>query len=143
MIGCIGGTVRLRTSPHLVRSLVHHTQSVNMLRGLHIRSLQLQPLSKPTQPAFNIGLRHFAFSRSNHREKPAVSSNYKAPVVPKSGGGNSSPLPVFPLIIIFGLGSLSFHFLLKSREGQGQSHYKLPAKIPPRDPRPHNKQDSQ
>lgn len=72
-------------------------------------------------------LRTFTASSIARQEaqKTKISSNYRAPPAPKSRGNNSQ-LPVLPLIAIFALGSVSFYYLAKSRQGQGQSHYVLP-----------------
>ncbi|KAK5720237.1 bifunctional uridylate/adenylate kinase [Elasticomyces elasticus] len=43
---------------------------------------------------------------------------------------NQNQLPVYPLIAIFLLGSGSFYWIVKTRAGQGESHYVLPERDP-------------
>ena len=92
------------------------------------RSPRLQPTRLPIKPS--LGRRDF--SKSSRRfaapEKFKISSNYTAPQVPKSSTSNQ--LPFLPLVAIFCLGTFSFYWITKQREGQGKSHYVLPERAP-------------
>ena len=78
--------------------------------------------------------------RLDAQQRPAVTKNYTRPPAPKSRATNSQ-LPVIPLVAIFCLGTLSFYWLVKSREGQGQSHYVLPDRAPPKEQWPRSNKD--
>lgn len=82
------------------------------------------------------------FRTSTHRlDKIGVTRNEGAGPVPKSRT-TGSQLPVFPLIAIFFAGSASFYWMVKTRQGQGQSHYALPERAPPKEQWPKSLQDS-
>nr|POE48417.1 hypothetical protein CFP56_71047 [Quercus suber] len=52
---------------------------------------------------------------------------------PSPRHGRTDKLPVFPLVAIFCIGSASFYYLAKTRQGSGSSHYVLPDRAPPKD----------
>lgn len=56
---------------------------------------------------------------------------------------NSSQLPILPLIAIFCLGSGSFYFLAKSREGVTHQTYTAGEKAPPKDQWPGRRRDTE
>lgn len=60
-----------------------------------------------------------------------VSSNHRAPPVPRSRATNSQ-LPVFPLVAIFLIGSGCFYYIVKTRDGQGRpgGHQPIPDHAP-------------
>lgn len=60
-----------------------------------------------------------------------VTSNHKAPPVPRSRATNSQ-LPIAPLVAIFLVGSGAFYYIVKSREGQGRpgGHQPTPERAP-------------
>lgn len=72
-----------------------------------------------------------SIKQSEQQAKAEVTSNYKAPPAPKSSTTNSQ-LPVLPLVAIFCCGSACFYWLVKSRQGQGKSHFQQPPKAPPK-----------
>ncbi|KAF2725435.1 hypothetical protein K431DRAFT_299781 [Polychaeton citri CBS 116435] len=59
-----------------------------------------------------------------------VSSNYNAPPVPPRRGRNQDQLPVLPLVAIFCIGSLSFVYILRTREGQGKNQFNISTPAP-------------
>ncbi|OQO13106.1 hypothetical protein B0A48_02570 [Cryoendolithus antarcticus] len=72
---------------------------------------------------------HRHFSTARHLRK-AVSANHKLPQAPKSR--TTGNLPLAPLVAIFALGSASFYYIVKSREGQGRpgGHKPIPDHVP-------------
>lgn len=79
-----------------------------------LRLSNRQPI-QPFQP-----LRAFSITRTARKDPKdiKISSNYQQPPVPK---GNSTQLPVFPLVAIFVIGTLLFVQITKSREGQSKN----------------------
>ena len=78
--------------------------------------------------------------RYQDQQKPGATSNYQAPPAPKSRTTNSQ-LPVIPLVAIFFIGSLSFYLMVRTRAGQGSSHYVLPERAPPKEQWPKSRQE--
>lgn len=74
-------------------------------------------------------------------DKPGITRNERAPPAPKSRA-TGTQLPVLPLVAIFCFGSLSFYWMVKSRAGQGSSHYVLPERAPPKEQWPRSPHDS-
>ncbi|TKA39620.1 hypothetical protein B0A54_10176 [Friedmanniomyces endolithicus] len=70
--------------------------------------------------------------------KPATSTS--RPAAPRS---NQTQLPFLSLVAIFCLGSGSFYWIVKSRAGNGESHYVLPEKAPPKEQWPRSTQSDQ
>jgi len=88
-----------------------------------------------THPAFGFPRRPVTTSlRRSSSEPPEkatkVSSNYNRPPVPRSR--TTDQLPVLPLVAIFALGSASFYYIVKSREGSGRpgGHQPNPDRAP-------------
>lgn len=81
-------------------------------------------------------------TQTHHRfdEQKPVTNNYNAPPAPRSRTSDSQ-LPFLPLVAIFCLGSGSFYWLAKSREGSGSSHYTLPDRAPSKQQWPKTKQE--
>ena len=63
---------------------------------------------------------------------PQLRSSH-APQAPRSREPSKSQLPVLPLVAIFCIGSGTFYWMVKTREGQGSSHYILPDRAPPKE----------
>ena len=110
-----------------------------LLRNIH-RTRHFQRLKyNPIEPH-----RHFTSSlrRVDQQSRPGVTTNHKASPAPKSST-NGSQLPVLPLVAIFCIGSLSFYWLTKTRQGQGQSHFRQPPKAPSKEQRSPRKLNEQ
>nr|POE63466.1 hypothetical protein CFP56_04369 [Quercus suber] len=76
--------------------------------------------------------------RLNQGPHPSTPSTVRPP--PRNG--RTDKLPVFPLVAIFCIGSVSFYYLAKTRQGSGTSHYVLPDRAPPKDQWPRTSSSS-
>lgn len=100
------------------------------------RALRRTHLALSAPRLQQVPLRHL---RRQH-DKTGVTRNEQAPPAPRSRT-TGTQLPVLPLVAIFCFGSLSFYWMVKSRQGQGQSHYVLPERAPPKEQWPKSPND--